>query len=44
VILAEHVHVGKLAAEAARFQGAELLYTTLPPESITQLSEAFASD
>ncbi|MFT4866738.1 MAG: putative membrane protein [Ilumatobacter sp.] len=44
VILAEHVHVGELAAEAARFQGAELLYTTLPPESITQLSEAFASD
>lgn len=44
VILVEHVHVGELAAEAARFQGAELLYTTLPPESITQLLEAFAAD
>jgi len=44
VILAEHVHVGELAAEAARFQGAELLYTTLPPESITQLAEAFAAN
>lgn len=41
VILAEHVHVRDLAAEAKRFEGAELLYTSLPPSSIMQLSEAF---
>jgi len=41
VVLAEHVHVRELAAEAKRFEGAELLYTSLPPSSVTQLSEAF---
>ena len=44
VILAEHIHVRELAAEAARFEGAELLYTSLPPGSVAQLSEAFGSD
>ena len=44
VILAEHVHVRELAAEAKRFEGAELLYTSLPPSSITQLSEAFGNN
>lgn len=41
VILAEHVHVRELAAEAKRFEGAELLYTSMPESSRTQLSEAF---
>lgn len=41
VILAEHVHVRDLAVEAKRFEGAELLYTSMPESSRTQLSEAF---
>ena len=41
VILAEHVHVADLAAEARRFDGAELLYTSMPESSRVQLAEAF---
>lgn len=41
VILARHVHVGALAKEAERFNGAELLYTSLPDDAITQLDDAF---
>ena len=41
VILAEHVHVSELAREAERFEGAELLYASLPDHAIDQLSEAF---
>jgi uncharacterized membrane protein len=41
VILAEHVHVRDLAAEARRFDGAELLYTSMPESSRAQLVEAF---
>ena len=41
VILAEHVHVRELAAEARRFDGAELLYTSMPESSRVQLAEAF---
>ncbi len=41
VILAEHVHVGALATEAERFEGADLLYTSLPASSRNQLAEAF---
>ncbi len=41
VILAEHVHVRDLSAEARRFDGAELLYTSMPESSRTQLVEAF---
>jgi uncharacterized membrane protein len=41
VILAEHVHVSDLAAEARRFDGADLLYTSMPESSRTQLVEAF---
>ncbi|MFK8022629.1 MAG: DUF1269 domain-containing protein [Ilumatobacter sp.] len=41
VILARHVEVRALAAEAARFHGAELLYTSLPPDAIDQLDAAF---
>ena len=41
VILAEHLHVGALAAEATRFTGAELLYSSLQPEADAQLAAAF---
>ena len=41
VILAEHVHVNALAAEASRFEGAELLYTSMPDSAYEQLVEAF---
>lgn len=45
VILAEHVHVQALAAEATRFPGAELLYTTMSDSAFEQLTAAFdASD
>ena len=44
VILAEHVHVSDLAAEAKRFDGAELLYTSMPESSRVQLVEAFGRD
>lgn len=41
VILAKHVHVADLAREASRFEGAELLYASMPDHAISQLSEAF---
>jgi len=41
VVLARHVHVRALATEASRFQGAELIYTSLPEHAITQLEDAF---
>jgi uncharacterized membrane protein len=41
VVLARHVQVRALATEAARFQGAELLYTSLPDDAIDQLDAAF---
>jgi uncharacterized membrane protein len=41
-ILARHVHVHTLATEARRFQGAELLYTSLPPDAIDELEAAFS--
>jgi uncharacterized membrane protein len=41
VILARHVHVRALATEAGRFQGAELIYTSLPDDAIEQLDSAF---
>ncbi|MGB3736967.1 MAG: DUF1269 domain-containing protein [Ilumatobacter sp.] len=41
-ILARHVHVHALAAEARRFQGAELLYTSLPSDAIAELDAAFS--
>jgi uncharacterized membrane protein len=40
VILAEHVHVAALAAEARRFAGAELLYTSMPDHAYEQLRQA----
>ena len=43
VILAEHVHVGALAAEARRFAGAELLYTSMPDHAVDQLRDALES-
>ncbi len=43
VILAEHVHVGALAAEARRFAGAELLYTSMPDYAFDQLRNALES-
>jgi len=41
IILARHVQVRALAEEATRFQGAELLYTSLPDDAIDQLDDAF---
>lgn len=41
IILARHIQVHSLAEEAKRFQGAELLYTTLPDDAIDELSAAF---
>lgn len=41
VILAEHVHVPNLADEARRFQGAELLYTSMSDSGMAQLDDAF---
>ncbi len=43
VILADHVHVRALADEAARFSGAELLYTSMSDSAFEQLSAAFGS-
>ena len=43
VILAEHVHVPALAAEARRFAGAELLYTSMPDHAYEQLRDALES-
>ena len=43
VILADHVHVPALAAEARRFAGAELLYTSMPDNAYEQLRAAFES-
>jgi uncharacterized membrane protein len=43
VILAEHVHVPALAAEARRFVGAELLYTSMPDYAYEQLRDALES-
>ena len=40
VILAEHVYVPALAAEARRFAGAELLYTSMPDHAVEQLRNA----
>jgi uncharacterized membrane protein len=40
VILADHVHVPALAAEARRFAGAELLYTSMPDHAVEQLRDA----
>lgn len=44
VILAEHVHVHALASEARRFQGAEVLYTSLTPSAMDTLETAFDGD
>ena len=41
IILARHVHVRALAQEAERFQGAELLYTSLPDDAMAELDQAF---
>lgn len=41
IILARHVQVQALAAEATRFQGAELLYTSLPDDAMHELNDAF---
>jgi len=41
-ILARHVHVHALATEARRFQGAQLLYTSLPDDAIDELDAAFS--
>jgi hypothetical protein len=35
------VYVHALAAEARRFPGAELLYTTMAPSAVEQLTAAF---
>lgn len=43
VILAEHVYVPALAAEAKRFAGAELLYTSMPDHAYEQLRAALES-
>jgi len=43
VILADHVHVSALAAEARRFAGAELLYTSMSDHAYQQLRDAFGS-
>jgi uncharacterized membrane protein len=43
VILADHVHVNALADEARRFEGAELLYTSMPESAFEQLTQAFES-
>jgi hypothetical protein len=43
VILAEHVYVPALAAEAKRFAGAELLYTSMPDHAYEQLRSALES-
>ncbi len=41
VILARQVQVHALATEAKRFQGAELLYTSLPDDAMDELDVAF---
>lgn len=41
IILARHVQVHALAKEAERFQGAQLLYTSLPDHAMDRLDEAF---
>ena len=41
VILAEHVYVHALTAEARRFPGAELLYSTMSQSAVEQLTAAF---
>ncbi len=41
IILARHVQVHALAEEAKRFQGAELLYTSLPEDAMDRLDDAF---
>ena len=42
-ILAQHVYVRALAAEARRFDGAELLYTSMHDHAVEQLREALES-
>lgn len=44
VILAEHVHVPHLADEARRFQGAQLLYTSMSDSAMGQLDDAFRGE
>lgn len=44
IVLAEHVHVHALATEARRFQGAELLYTSMTDSAMDQLEAAFDGD
>jgi uncharacterized membrane protein len=41
VILAEHLQVPALTAEARRFPGANVVYTSLPDDAFEQLSAAF---
>lgn len=41
IILARHVQVRALATEATRFQGARLLYTSLPDHAMSELQDAF---
>jgi uncharacterized membrane protein len=41
VILAEHLHLPALVAEAKRFPGANVVYTSLPDDAFEQLSAAF---
>ncbi len=41
IILARHVQVHALAKEAERFEGAELLYTSLPDDAMNELDDAF---
>ena len=41
VVLAEHVQVHALATEARRFQGAELVYSSMSPSAIERLDAAF---
>ncbi|MGA9276204.1 DUF1269 domain-containing protein [Ilumatobacter sp.] len=44
VVLAEHVQVHALATEARRFQGAELVYTSMTPSAMDELDAAFDGD
>jgi uncharacterized membrane protein len=41
IILAEHLQVRALAAEARRFPGASIVHTSLPDDAFEQLSAAF---
>jgi uncharacterized membrane protein len=44
VVLARGIDVGALVNEASRFAGASLVHTTLSPDAIARLTEAFGGD